>query len=42
MPWHGKSKPPAGWNGEEYQLTTARYTETIRAFCGRWNSTGRS
>ena len=21
------------WDGEEYQLTTARYTETIRAFC---------
>ena len=33
MPWHGKSNPPAGWSGEEYQLTTARYTETIRAFC---------
>jgi pimeloyl-ACP methyl ester carboxylesterase len=33
MPWHGKSNPPEGWNGEEYRLTTARYTETIRAFC---------
>ena len=33
MPWHGKSNPPASWDGEEYQLTTARYTETIRAFC---------
>ena len=33
MPWHGKSNPQADWNGEEYQLTTARYTETIRAFC---------
>jgi len=33
MPWHGKSNPPAGWNGEEYRLTTARYTESIRAFC---------
>jgi pimeloyl-ACP methyl ester carboxylesterase len=33
MPWHGKSNPPAGWNGDEYQLTTARYTQTIRAFC---------
>ena len=33
MPFHGKSNPPAGWSGEEYQLTTARYTETIRAFC---------
>ena len=33
MPWHGKSNPPANWDGSEYQLTTARYTETIRAFC---------
>jgi pimeloyl-ACP methyl ester carboxylesterase len=33
MPWHGKSNPPASWKGEEYQLTTARYTETVRAFC---------
>jgi pimeloyl-ACP methyl ester carboxylesterase len=33
MPWHGKSNPPASWNGEEYRLTTARYTEIIRAFC---------
>src|SRR3981189_953809 len=33
MPWHGKSNPPANWSGEEYQLTTARYTETVRAFC---------
>ena len=33
LPWHGKSNPPACWNGEEYRLTTARYTQTIRAFC---------
>jgi pimeloyl-ACP methyl ester carboxylesterase len=33
MPWHGKSNPPESWNGDEYRLTTARYTETIRAFC---------
>ena len=33
MPWHGKSNPPAGWTGEEYRLTTARYTATVRAFC---------
>jgi pimeloyl-ACP methyl ester carboxylesterase len=33
MPWHGKSNPPDGWTGEEYRLTTARYTETVRAFC---------
>jgi pimeloyl-ACP methyl ester carboxylesterase len=34
MPWHGKSNPPAGWQDEEYRLTTALYVETIRAFCG--------
>jgi pimeloyl-ACP methyl ester carboxylesterase len=33
MPWHGKSNPPENWDGSEYQLTTARYTQTIRAFC---------
>jgi pimeloyl-ACP methyl ester carboxylesterase len=33
MPWHGKSNPPENWDGDEYQLTTARYTQTIRAFC---------
>jgi pimeloyl-ACP methyl ester carboxylesterase len=33
MPWHGKSNPPDGWSGGEYQLTTASYTQTIRAFC---------
>src|SRR5262245_34088539 len=33
MPFHGKSNPPESWGGEEYRLTTARYTETIRAFC---------
>ncbi len=33
MPWHGKSNPPPKWNGDEYLLTTARYTQTIRAFC---------
>ncbi|WP_441242497.1 alpha/beta fold hydrolase [Tardiphaga sp. 768_D3_N2_1] len=33
LPWHGKSNPPANWDGSEYQLTTARYTRTIRAFC---------
>ena len=34
MPWHGKSSPPAGWEREEYQLTTRRYTDMIMAFCG--------
>jgi pimeloyl-ACP methyl ester carboxylesterase len=33
LPWHGKSYPPAGWEKAEYRLTTARYVETIRAFC---------
>ncbi len=33
LPWHGKSNPPANWDGSEYQLTTKRYTQTIRAFC---------
>jgi pimeloyl-ACP methyl ester carboxylesterase len=33
MPWHGKSLPPEGWHDTEYQLTTASYTEMIRAFC---------
>jgi len=31
MPWHGKSSPPAGWQRETYQLTTARYTGLIMA-----------
>jgi pimeloyl-ACP methyl ester carboxylesterase len=33
LPWHGKSLPPAGWQDEEYRLTTERYVETILAFC---------
>jgi pimeloyl-ACP methyl ester carboxylesterase len=33
LPWHGKSTPPDGWQREEYQLTTAAYTEVIRVFC---------
>jgi pimeloyl-ACP methyl ester carboxylesterase len=33
MPWHGKSNPAEDWNGDEYRLTTARYTAVIRAFC---------
>jgi pimeloyl-ACP methyl ester carboxylesterase len=31
MPWHGKSSPPAGWQDEEYRLTTARYADMIIA-----------
>jgi pimeloyl-ACP methyl ester carboxylesterase len=33
MPWHGKSLPPEGSEHEEYQLTTAAYTEMVLAFC---------
>jgi len=33
MPWHGKSFPPAGWQEEEYRLTTAAYVELILTFC---------
>jgi pimeloyl-ACP methyl ester carboxylesterase len=32
MPWHGKSNPPDAAEGE-YRLTTASYTQAIRAFC---------
>jgi len=28
-PWHGKSSPPAGWENEEYRLTTDGYTDLI-------------
>ena len=33
MPWHGKSSPPAGWEREEYQLTSQRYVAQILAVC---------
>jgi pimeloyl-ACP methyl ester carboxylesterase len=33
MPWHGKSNPPDDGPSGEYQLTTASYTQAIRAFC---------
>jgi pimeloyl-ACP methyl ester carboxylesterase len=33
MPWHGKSLPPAGWQEEEYRLTTARYVALILGVC---------
>ena len=33
MPWHGKSYPPVGFQNKEYELTTERYVQTIRAFC---------
>lgn len=32
MPWHGKSYPPVGFQGNDYELTTERYVATIRAF----------
>jgi pimeloyl-ACP methyl ester carboxylesterase len=31
MPWHGKSSPPAGWQEEEYRLTTQSYLAQILA-----------
>ncbi|MFX0547198.1 alpha/beta fold hydrolase [Roseovarius sp. S1116L3] len=31
MPWHGKSSPPAGWQTDEYKLSTADYVEMILA-----------
>lgn len=33
MPWHGKSFPPAGWQEEEYRLTTEAYAGAIMGFC---------
>jgi pimeloyl-ACP methyl ester carboxylesterase len=32
MPWHGKSSPPAGWQNEDYRLTTGAYTGMIIDF----------
>jgi pimeloyl-ACP methyl ester carboxylesterase len=33
MPWHGKSLPPVGFETEEYQLTTAAYTQMVLDVC---------
>lgn len=33
MPWHGKSLPPAGFETEEYKLTTAGYTQMVLDIC---------
>lgn len=33
MPWHGKSYPPAGFEKENYQLTTKAFMSAIRAVC---------
>jgi pimeloyl-ACP methyl ester carboxylesterase len=32
MPWHGKSSPPAGWQNEDYRLTSGSYTGMIMEF----------
>ncbi len=32
LPWHGKSSPPAGWQGESWRLTGGLYCEMILAF----------
>ncbi|MEP6147900.1 MAG: alpha/beta hydrolase, partial [Nisaea sp.] len=32
LPWHGKSNPPVGWEGEEYKLTDQFYVAVIDAF----------
>ncbi|MBE0592963.1 MAG: alpha/beta fold hydrolase, partial [Gemmatimonadales bacterium] len=32
MPCHGRSRPPAGWRGEPWQLDTAGYLACIRAW----------
>lgn len=31
LPYHGKSSPPAGWEREEYLLTSDRYVSTVMA-----------
>ena len=33
LPWHGKSSPPAGWQREEYRLTSSAYVSTVLAVC---------
>jgi pimeloyl-ACP methyl ester carboxylesterase len=32
LPWHGRSSPPAGWENEDYILTTDSYVGTVMAF----------
>ena len=32
LPWHGKSNPPVGWEGEEYRLTSQFYVASVMAF----------
>lgn len=31
LPWHGKSNPPAGWQNEEYKLTSSFYVAAVAA-----------
>ena len=31
LPWHGKSNPPVGWEGEEYRLTSQFYVASVMA-----------
>ncbi|MFA7666410.1 MAG: alpha/beta hydrolase [Burkholderiaceae bacterium] len=33
LPWHGKSSPPAGWEREEYRLSSAAYVANVLAIC---------
>lgn len=33
MPWHGKSSPPAGWQREEYRLTSQGYVSIVLSVC---------
>jgi pimeloyl-ACP methyl ester carboxylesterase len=33
LPWHGKSSPPAGFERDDYQLTTDLYVDTVMAVC---------
>jgi pimeloyl-ACP methyl ester carboxylesterase len=32
MPWHGKSSPPAGWEKQDYRLTTDKYVGMVMGF----------
>ncbi len=32
LPWHGKSSPPSGWQGESWRLTSTLYCDIILGF----------
>lgn len=34
LPWHGKSSPPAGWQEQDYRLTSRDYAHAILAVSG--------